>query len=249
MNEVWVYSTISVFIVMLISLVGIVTLSIGEKKLQKILILLVSFSAGALLGDAFIHLLPEAFKNGGGEVSLYVLSGLLFFFVLEKIIHWRHCHQVGCEEHSSVLPSVILIGDSLHNFIDGMIIGASYIISIPLGIATTVAVIFHEIPQEIGDFGTLLYGGFSKKKALIFNFIGATSAFVGLIFVLAINSNIQGFINFLIPFAAGGFVYISASDMIPELHKHNSHKISEFFKQLVFFILGIVLMYMLLFLE
>lgn len=245
---VWFYSLVSVFAVSLVSLIGVVALSLGEKKLERTLILMVSFSAGTLLGDTFIHLIPESMEKGNSEVSIYILSGLLFFFVLEKFVHWRHCHETDCPEHSQTLSYMVLIGDGLHNFIDGMIIAASYLISFPVGIATTIAVIFHEIPQEIGDFGVLIHGGLSKYKALLYNFFSALMAFLGAGAVLVTSSYSNNVEIFLVPFAAGGFIYIATADIIPELHKHKAYNIFESVKQLVFFVAGIFVMWTLLFL-
>lgn len=247
--EIWLYTLLSVFLVSLVSLFGIVTVFFGEKRLNDVLRLFVSFSVGALLGDAFIHLIPEAFEQGGVSVSFSILAGIITFFILERLIQWHHCHEVGCEEHGHALPYVILVGDGLHNFIDGIIIGASYFVSIPVGIATTLAVIFHEIPQEIGDFGTLLYGGFSKIKALFWNFMSALTAVFGAVMVLLVSSQFESVTEILVPFAAGGFIYIATADMIPELHKHKAHKFSETLKQVFFFAFGIAIMYGLLFLE
>jgi len=247
--EVWLYTLASVFLVSIVSLIGIVTVFFGEKKLNNVLRLFVSFSVGALLGDAFIHLIPEAFDRGGVSVSFSILAGIITFFILERLIQWHHCHEVGCEEHGHALPYVILTGDGLHNFIDGIIIGASYLVSIPVGVATTLAVIFHEIPQEIGDFGTLLYGGFSKAKALLWNFLSALTSVAGAVMVLLVSSQFESVTKILVPFAAGGFIYIATADMIPELHKHRAHKFSETFIQVFFFVLGIAIMYGLLFLE
>lgn len=248
--EVWFYTIMSVLVVSLVSLTGIIALLLKKNWLEKVLILLVSFSAGTLLGDAFIHMIPESMDSGSSAVSLYILSGLLSFFILEKFIHWRHCHEVSCPKHSSQsLSHMILIGDGLHNFIDGMIIAASYLISVPVGIATTIAVIFHEIPQEIGDFGVLLHSGLSKVKALAYNLVSASTAILGAILVIFISSYSEKIEIFLVPFAAGGFIYIATADIIPELHKHKSHKLSESFKQLIFFVAGIFVMWLLLFLE
>lgn len=247
--QIWIYALLSVLIVSAISLVGVVTLALRGKVLNKILLLLVSFAAGTLLGDAFVHLIPKSFEIGGTKASVYLLFGIVFFFVLEKVINWRHCHEAGCPEHSHVMPYMILVGDGMHNFIDGIIIGASYLVSIPVGIATTLAVIFHEIPQEIGDFGTLLYGGFSKIKALLYNFLSALTAVVGTIVVLILEKYVSGIAGFLVPFAAGGFIYIAAVDIIPELHRHKSQTFADSSKQLFFFIAGIAMMYALLFFE
>ena len=189
--EIWLYALASVFLVSAVSLIGVVTIFFGEKKINNVLRLFVSFSVGALLGDAFIHLIPEAFEDGDMLVSVSILGGIITFFILERFIHWRHCHEVGCEEHGHALPYMILMGDGLHNFIDGVIIGASYLVSIPVGIATTLAVIFHEIPQEIGDFGTLLYSGYSKTKALLLNFASGLIAVVGAVSVLLLSSQFE----------------------------------------------------------
>lgn len=239
----------SIFLVSIVSLAGVLTLSLGDKLLKKIIIMLVSFSAGTLLGDAFIHLIPESFENQNAFTSFSVLAGLVTFFSLEKFIHWRHCHEEGCPEHSKALSYVVLAGDGLHNFIDGVIIAASFLISVPVGIATTVAVFFHEIPQEIGDFATLVHGGLTKKKALLYNFLSALTAFLGALLVLFLQSYSDNIVLYLVPFAAGGFIYIATADIIPELHKHKAHKISESFRQLFFFVLGIIVMWSLLFLE
>lgn len=246
---VWLYTIISVFIVSLISLIGVFTLSIKHEKLEKVLIYLVSLSTGTLLGDAFIHLIPEAYKNSenGVSTSLYILSGILFFFIVEKFFHWRHCHHVPSGDHPHPFSYVILAGDTVHNFIDGLVIAASYFISIPVGIATTIAVVLHEIPQEIGDYGSLVYGGFSKTKALFFNFITGLTAVLGAVIVLLIGVRVAGIIDFLAPFAAGGFIYIASSDLIPELHKNTEAKKSIL--QIFTFILGIGLMLLLLNLE
>lgn len=246
---IWIYTLASVAIVSLISLIGVFTFAVSAEKLKKILIYFVSFAAGSLLGDAFIHLIPEAFESIDNEIllSMGILSGILAFFVLEKFLHWRHCHEVACDDHPHPFSYVLLIGDAIHNFIDGLIIAASYLISIPVGIATTLAVIFHEIPQEIGDFGSLLYAGFKKTKALFFNFLTALTAVAGAVIVLVLNINDGTLTKFLVPFAAGGFIYIASSDLIPELHKDTEPKKS--FWQLVVFILGIGLMFGLLILE
>src|SRR3989338_2532566 len=179
----WIYSLVSVLIISLISFIGIFTFFIKEKTLKQALLILISFSTGALLGDTFIHLLPEVVSEYGFSiiVSLYILCGMLLFFILEKFLHWRHCHIPTSKQHPHPLAMINLVGDGLHNFIDGMVIAGSYLVSVPLGIATTLAVLFHEIPQEMGDFGVLLHAGLSKKKALFFNFLSAMAAFLGAI--------------------------------------------------------------------
>jgi len=248
MNTVWLYTLASVFIVSLISFVGILTLSIKANKLRSMLIYFLSFSAGALLGDAFIHLLPESTESGFSlKISLSVLLGVLIFFILEKIIHWQHCHMPVSEEHAHPFAYTNLIGDGLHNFIDGIIIGASFLVDVKVGIATSLAVILHEIPQEIGDFGVLLHAGFSKSKALLLNFATALFAIIGAIIALLIGGSSTELLSILIPFAAGGFIYIAGSDLIPELHKETGTMKS--FIQLLAFVLGIAVMVLLLFIE
>jgi len=249
MNEPFIYTIISVIIVSLISLIGILTLSINTKKLNKILIYLVSFATGALLGDVFIHLIPELVENNryNLQTSFYILGGILVFFVVEKIVHWRHCHIPHNGEHAHPFAITNLIGDGVHNFLDGIIIGASYLVSIPIGIATTVAVIFHEIPQEIGDFGILLHAGFTKSKALLFNFLSAVTALLGGIIAILAAGIIPSITDYLIPITIGGFIYIAGADLIPELHKNFTIKKSIF--QIIAIILGITVMALILLLE
>lgn len=248
MLNVWLYSIISVLIVSILSLIGVFTLFLRENHLKNSLLFLVSFSAGALFGDAFIHLIPEAFEDGLGiKLPLYILFGIMTFFVLEKFIHWRHCHIPTSKKHPHPFAFINLIGDGLHNFIDGLLIGGSYLVNIPLGVATTLAVILHEIPQEIGDFGVLLHAGLTKTKALFYNFISAILAILGAVIAILVGSNISGFSTFLISFTAGGFIYIAGSDLIPELHKETSPRNSII--QFIAIILGISIMFSLGFLE
>lgn len=243
------YSIISVLVISLISFIGLLTLSIRTESLKRILIYLVSFAAGALFGDAFIHLLPEAAEATGFglDMSIYIILGVSAFFILEKVVHWHHYHLPHTQEQSHPFAIMNLIGDGFHNFIDGLIIVASYLVSIPVGVATTLAVVFHEIPQEIGDFGVLIHGGFSKNRALLFNFISALTAFIGAGIALGIGLYTEGLTQFLVPFAAGGFIYIAGSDLIPELHKEI--KASKSLLQFAMFVLGILIMWSLLFLE
>ncbi|MDO8509057.1 MAG: ZIP family metal transporter [Nanoarchaeota archaeon] len=241
---------LSVFLVSLISFIGIFTLSINSKKLKKTLIYLISFSAGALLGDAFIHLLPEIIEANNFTIntSLLILLGIIIFFVLEKFIHWEHCHgNITQDNHVHPFAYMNLVGDALHNFIDGSIIAASYFISVPVGIATTIAVCLHEIPQEIGDFGVLIHGGFTKAKALAINFLSAITALLGALITILAGKAIENIELLLIPIAAGGFIYIAGSDLIPELHKET--KISKSLIQLISLILGVLVMLSLLLLE
>ena len=242
--NIWLYSIISVLIVSLISFSGALTLAIKKEKLKDLLIYFVSFSAGALLGDVFIHLLPEVVEEYNHSISLifiYVLVGILTSFILEKIICWRHCHLPITKNHIHNFAWMNLWGDFFHNFIDGLTIAASYLLNTGAGIATTLAVAFHEIPQEIGDFGVLLHGGFKVKKALFLNFLTALSAFIGAIVSLLLNNKIEHLTLFLVPFAAGNFIYIASSNLIPELHKET--EIKKGLIQTITFLLGVLVMY------
>jgi len=215
------YAIASVTVVSLVSLVGIITISVNEQRLRSVLFVLVSLAVGAMFGDAFIHLLPESFQKSADTLmpSMSVLAGILGFFILEKFLRWRHQHTLESNNRIHPLGYLNLIADGVHNLIDGMMIGASYLISLPLGIATTLAVVFHEIPQEIGDFGILLHAGFTKKRALFFNFMSAIFAMLGTTIALLVGSSLESFSSVMLPFTAGGFIYIAGSDLLPELQK------------------------------
>ncbi|MDI6798874.1 MAG: ZIP family metal transporter [Candidatus Aenigmarchaeota archaeon] len=230
---------VSVIIVSLLSFVGVAFLALKKKLLEKILIILVAFASGTLLGSAFLHLLPESLVSGE-SAFIFVLLGIITFFVLEKFLYWRHCHLGKCEVHEFAQLNVI--GDGLHNFIDGVIIAASFLVNIPLGLATTLAIIFHEIPQEIGDFSILLYGGLKVKKALLYNFLSALTAVFGAVFAYFFSSYVENF-TLAVPFAAGGFIYIASTDLIPELHKRK--RLTESFAQFSLLLVGIILMWLL----
>jgi len=218
---VWVYALGSVILVSILSVVGIFFLAVDRVRLQRMLLFLVSFAIGGLTGDAFIHLIPEAFEELGPELptSLYIIGGMLVFFAVERFIRWRHCHIPDSEQHVHPVATLNIIGDGVHNFIDGILIGATYIVSTPIGIATTVAVVLHEIPQEIGDFGILVHAGFSVKKAILFNFASALTAILGALVALSIGPHVQAFSLVMLPITAGGFIYIAGSDLIPEVQQ------------------------------
>jgi zinc and cadmium transporter len=243
------YIIITSFAIALIAFIGIFTLALKEKVLNKILLILVSLSAGALMGGAFLHLIPEAIEKVShestehveipGEIFMFVLVGFILFFVLEKVLHWRHCHKGKCDVHT--FHYMNLVGDTIHNFIDGLILAAGFVTSIELGLTTTVAIAAHEIPQEIGDFGVLIYGGFAKKKAIILNFIVALTIVLGGIIGYFISQTIDQATTFLLPFAAGGFIYIAATDLVPEIKKELDVK--KYMATLIVFILGILIMW------
>jgi zinc and cadmium transporter len=234
------------FLVSLASFIGVFALSFSKEALNKIVFYLVSLSIGGLMGGAFLHLLPEATEKLGSEnVFLYTLFGFFFFLVIEKIIHWRHCHKEDCPIHTFAYMN--LIGDAIHNFIDGLIMAAAFITSPGVGIASTIAIFLHEVPQEIGDFGVLVYGGIERKKALLYNFLTALTAVFGGIFGYYLLSFTNVASAFLLPIAAGGFLYIAASDLIPEIRKENNVK--KFILNFVIIFLGLLAMYLLKFLE
>jgi len=213
-------SLISVLGISLVSFIGVILLVFRDEIINKILIVLVAFSAGTLMGGAFFHLLPETLKTNNKPLQIfsYLLIGFSCFFIIERILRWRHCHQRKCQTHPH-LGYINLIGDGVHNAIDGIIIFSAFSVGPQLGIPIVLSILFHEIPQEIGDFGVLLYSGFKKIKALFFNFISALFSFAGVFLGFVLLNQTDKLINFLLPFAAGGFIYIAASDLIPELHK------------------------------
>ncbi len=235
-----IYIIIATLVVSSGSLLGIFTLTFKKKLLNQILLFLVSLSAGTLIGGAFLHLLPEAAEEFEAEtLNLIVLASFVLFLLIEKIFHWRHCHKENCDVHT--FGYMNLLGDALHNFIDGLIIAATFLTDVRLGIITALAVSMHEIPQEIGDFGVLIHAGFKKNKAILANFLVALTAVLGGVigFFLAQKANYLA--SYLLPIAAGGFIYIAASDLLPEIRKETSIKKSAF--SLAIFLTGIVIMY------
>ncbi len=233
------YSLIATIIVSLISLVGAITLLFSKKKLDKIILGLVGLSAGTLMGGAFLHLIPESIELSNYYTVAYsLLIGFILFFILERLLHWRHCHENNCKVHT--VSYMNLVGDSIHNFLDGIIISASFVTDFALGISTTIAVIMHEIPQEMGDFGVLIHGGFSKKKAILMNFFVSTISIIGAIFGFFLINKISFIESNLLAFAAAGFIYIALSDLIPEIHREVN--INKAIFSIVMFIIGILIM-------
>lgn len=238
-------ASIAVAAVSLVSLVGLVGLSLKQDLLRKTLFLLISLAAGALLGDAFIHLLPEAFEEAGAlSVSLTVLAGILSFFTLEKFLHWHHSHgdDEFSPEHSRIHPvgNLVLVSDGVHNLVDGLAIGAAFMVSTEIGIATAIAIALHEIPQEIGDFGLLLHAGYTRAKALAMNFLSALTAFIGLGLAFWLGASGFEMAPLIAAFAAGNFIYIALADLVPELQKTRSGKRSLL--QFVVIVMGIAAM-------
>jgi zinc and cadmium transporter len=221
MDGPWGPTLIGVGVVSALSLVGATTLAVRAAILERGLLLLVSFAAGALLGNAFLHLIPEVVENSGGlkaSISLAVLGGIVAFFLLEKALHWHHAHFPS-EEVLHPVAVTNLIGDGLHNLLDGVGIAAAFLASTQTGVATVIAVALHEIPQELGDFGILVHAGMPARRALAVNFLSALTAVVGAVLTLVLAEPVAGASEVLVPFVAGSFIYIGSTDLLPELHK------------------------------
>lgn len=236
------YALFSVVIVSLLSLLGAVFIVFQRKILDSITTYLLAFSSGILLGTTFYDLLPEGYDGIHEQVYTWVIVGLVTFFVLEKFIHW-HSHVEEVEKgivSKKHVAYLCLVGDGVHNFLDGAVIGVTFLTSVPLGIATTIAVIAHEIPHELGDFFLLIYGGFSNKKALWYNFLSALTAVLGTIVIFIFSKDILSVSPYLIGFAAGNFLYIASSDLIPELHQKRNMTISVI--QTICLVVGVILM-------
>lgn len=236
---------ISTLIISSGSLIGVFSLSLSKKFLNKIIIGIISLSAGTLLGGAMLHLLPEAVEELGSKTPFQIaLASFIVFFLIEKLLRWHHCHSADCSDHKTHLVGQLnLIGDFIHNFIDGLVIAATFITSPEIGIATAIAIAMHEIPQEIGDFGILIHSGFSKTKALIANFFVSFSVILGGIIGYYASEFSGQIIPYLLPFAAGGFLYIAAADLMPEIRKENRTKRVLF--SLTAMLVGIGIMYLL----
>ena len=229
---------IAVFIVSIISLAGILFLMV--KILKKALFYMVAFSAGALLGAAFFDLLPEAIGSGyRTSLPFLIVAGILSFFVIEKFLHWHHHHTEKKDVHSFTYLNIL--GDAVHNFTDGVIIAVAFLNNTATGVATTAAIVAHEIPHEIGNFAILLYGGLSRAKAIFYNFLGALTAFFGAIAAFFYSTKVLNLNYYIGAFAVGGLIYIATTDLIPEIHKETDIKKSGI--QLALMIAGILLIW------
>ncbi len=249
MQQSTLYTLIATFLVSLSSFIGIFTISLNEKTLHKVLTILVAYSAGTILGAALFDLLPEAVKLVDETLVYPIIAfGFVFFLLLERTLYWYHGHGHGHEfgDGEGVTKNFAylnLIGDFIHNFIDGMIIAASFANSVTLGVATAIAVVFHELPQEMGDYGILVYAGMERRRALILNFLASTSVVVGGVFgsfFLGMVANLEGY---MVAFSAGAFIFLSASELIPEMHEENDR--GKALIQLFVLILGMLTIYML----
>ena len=221
-------------IVSLISLIGIATLWFSSAAIRKIMPTLIGFATGTLLGAAFFDIIPEAIEaSSAGQALLFTLLGFLTFFLIESFMHWHHHHAETGHVHKHIIGYLNLIGDGLHNFIDGAAIAVAFLTSIPLGIVTTIAAIAHEIPQELGDFSVLLYTGFGVRKALIFNFATALTALLGAIIAFYASNTIPNLAGIILPFSAGSFIYIAMVDLVPEIHKHKKTQLSQIIALLI----------------
>lgn len=222
----------------LVSLVGGLFVIFNDEKVRKATHYIVSFAIGALFSVSFLDLIPEAIEMGSVEsVMPYVLLGILMFFLLEKFIFWYHCHDGKCPVHT--YSYIVLWGDFLHNFVDGIILGLTFLVDMRLGFITTIAIILHEIPQEIGDFGILIHGGFSRKKALWYNFLSALSVIIGGVLTYFIGAALEPFLPKALGLIAGAFIYLAAVDLMPELHEYP--KLSHTLIQILFIIVGALL--------
>jgi zinc and cadmium transporter len=242
MKSVWLASIGSVIFVSLLSLLGTILVIFQGELSENKLLYLVSFSVGGLFGGAFFHLLPRGIELNQDIIIVmgYLLTGLFTSFIVEMFLQWRHSHAPSSKEHPKSFAYMNLLGDGVHNFIDGVVLGGAYLESISLGFAATIAVSLHEIPQEIGDFGVLVYAGLDSKRALFYNLLSGLIAVLGTISALILNKYIGNITAFLLPFAAGNFIYISGTDLVPELH--NDKNISTSLIQLLLMILGVVLL-------
>ena len=230
-------------VVSLISLVGILFFNIGKRRMDALLFFLISFSAGTLLGAAFFDLLPESIGSIDAALALeFTFGGVVVAFAIEKIIHWHHHHAGSAKEHEHPLGMLTLVGDGVHNFFDGVAISAAFLVNVPLGITTTIAIAFHEIPQEIGDYGLLLYSGYSRTKALLFNLLSAFTAIAGGVIFYFFSGMVEHVEAYALAFTAGMFIYISAADLFPELHKEKKAKNSAL--QLSLIVLGAFLIWL-----
>ncbi len=215
---------------------------LNEKSQKSLIPLLIAFATGVLLTAAFLGLIPEAVEKAGDPhiIMPFILGGILFFFIMEKVVIWRNCRDKTCEVHSHASGPIILLGDSLHNFTDGIVIAAAFLSGLNLGIVAGFTIIFHELAHETGDFGVLLHSGYSKKKAFIYNMVSSSTTIPASILSYFLLDSLEFTVPFLLAISASSFIYIALSDLTPDLHQHTDAK--YILRQLAFIIIGIVLM-------
>lgn len=236
MAIVWLMCA-SVVLVSLLSFVGLLSLSLRREQLNRLLYIFIAFASGSMLAAAFLDLLPESIESIGASALPVSLAGLILFFIMEKFIHWHHCGKEEC--HVKPVGYLNLLGDGVHNFMDGVVIAGAYLADVRVGLLTTFAIAIHEIPQEFGDFAVLLHAGFSVRRALFYNFISATAAIAGGFAGLLFLSSVESYIPVIVAAAAGGFIYMSAADLIPELQKERERK--RMLQQTVALLAGILI--------
>lgn len=244
MSESLINTIIALFVgsVGSVALAGILLL-FKDKKLQSISTHLTYLAGGTLLGAAFLGMIPKAITLADGDqILILTLSGIMFFFILEKLIIWRTCRNKDCERHLNAAAPMILIGDAFHNAIDGVIIASAFLTSKEMGVFVTLSVIFHEIPQELGDLGILLKSGFSKTKALTYNMLSGSSALIIGILAYFFMDLVRSLIPYALAFSASSFLYIALADLIPEMHKRT--RLIEGVVQIVLVITGIMIIYL-----
>jgi len=239
MIQTFLYALIAVILVSCISFIGVFTLAAKKSTLNRWISFFVAFAAGTLLATAFFDLIPESFEHL--HSLSFVLGGILLFYIFEALIHWHHNHASPTNCKACVKPAAYLnlLSDGIHNFVDGIIIAASFVAGIPTGIASSLAIALHEIPQEIADFSILVKSGFSVKRALLFNFLSASFAIFGMIIGYVALEAFEQITPYAIAIAAGGFIYIATVDLFPELHKEKSRK--KVFFQILAVVAGILL--------
>jgi len=232
----------STFAISLVAWVGVATLFLREELLDRLLLVLVALAAGGLIGGAFLHLLPRAIAEYGSTdtlpLFLAVVAGFCLFYVLEQFVHWHH-HHAATHEREPV-SYLVLVSDTVHNFVDGLVVAGAFLLGVDVGLVTAAAVALHEIPQEIGDFGVLVYGGFDRRRALVLNYLTQTTVVFGGVAGYFLADVVEGTPVMLLPFAAGNFVYIASSDLIPEIKDEENVRTAAVY--FAVFLTGILLM-------
>jgi zinc and cadmium transporter len=234
---------LSAGLITLSSLAGAFVTVVRRDRLNRIVSHLISFAVGAMLGGAFFHLIPQAFEHEavGPDAPIYIVAGIMAFFVLERFLHGHHDHRIEGTAHATKpIVKMSIVGGTMHNLVDGMIVAAAYVVSVQAGIIATAAILLHQIPQEIGDFGILVHGGLEPRRALVYNLVSGMAAIVGAFVAVFVGSRAADFAPIIVALTAGSFIYIAASDLIPELRSAPGHKAS--LQQLALMAAGVALM-------